>query len=148
MKKLFVQVFDFFSSIKLAVILILTLAVILATGTFYEAAHGTENAQRVIYKSWFVTLEMFLLIVNLACAAIDRIPWKKHHIGFVVTHAGIITLLLGSFITQKQGIDGNVALGLNEATDSFIVTDQELHVYQTLDGKPWFLLHQKAVDFD
>ena len=77
MKKILVQVFDFFSSIKLAVILILSLAIIFATGTFYEAAHGTDNAQRVIYKSWYVSVEMFLLIVNLACAAIDRLPWKK-----------------------------------------------------------------------
>ena len=65
MKKILVGLFDFFSSIKLAVILILCLAVMLAVGTFYEAAHGTENAQRLIYKSWFMTTEMFLLIINL-----------------------------------------------------------------------------------
>src|SRR6202050_2745500 len=115
MKKSFKAVFNFFKSLKLAVILLLSLGAILAVGTFYEADYGTAAAQRVIYKSWFVSLEMFLLILNLACAAIDRYPWKKHHVGFVITHAGIITLIMGSFITQQKGIDGNIALGVTEA---------------------------------
>lgn len=148
MKKIFQRIFNFLSSLKLAVILILSLGAILATGTFYEAEYGTPDAQRVIYHSWFLSAEMFLLIINLACAAIDRYPWKKHHIGFVVTHAGIITLLIGSFITQRKGIDGTLALGINEASDNFMVEDTELHIYQNIDGKPFFILAREPVDFD
>lgn len=142
------KLFSFFSSVKLAVFLILSLGAILAMGTFYEAEYGTPAAQRVIYKSWFVSVEMMLLILNLACAAIDRYPWKKHHIGFVITHAGIITLIVGSFITQQKGIDGNIALGVNEATDNFFVPDNELHIYQSIDGRPFALLVQTPVDFE
>lgn len=148
MKSLPSQTFKFFSSLKLAVILILSLGAILAVGTFYEAEYGTPAAQRVIYKSWFVSLEMLLLIINLACAAMDRYPWKKHHIGFVVTHAGLITLIMGSFITQQKGIDGNIALGITEATDSFFVPDNELHIYQSIDGRPFALLVQTPADFE
>jgi hypothetical protein len=148
MKKCLVQVFDFFTSLKLAVILIVSLGAVLAVGTFYEAQFGTAAAQRVIYKSWYVSLEMILLIINLSCSAIDRYPWKKHHAGFVLTHMGIITLILGSFITQQKGIDGNIALSLNESTDSLFVADTELHIYQSLDGRPFALLAQKSVDFD
>jgi len=142
------KLFGFFSSLKLAVFLILSLGTILAVGTFYEAEYGTPAAQRVIYKSWFVSLEMMLLILNLACAAMDRYPWKKHHVGFVITHAGIITLIMGSFITQQKGIDGNIALGVNEATDNFFVSDNELHIYQSIDGRPFALLVQTPVDFE
>jgi hypothetical protein len=147
-KNLSHRLFDFFASLKLAVLLIISLATILAVGTFYEAAHGTADAQRVIYKSWFVSLEMLLLIINLTCAAIDRLPWRKYHIGFVVTHAGIITLIIGSLITQKRGIDGNLAIGINETANSFTVDDNELHIYQSVGGKPYSLLVQSAVDFD
>ena len=148
MKKVLNNCFDFFSSLKLAVILIISLATILAVGTFYESEYGTPAAQRVIYHSWFTSLEMVLLIINLTCAAIDRWPWRKHHIGFVVTHAGLITLIMGSFITQQKGIDGNMALGINEATDNFFVADTELHIYQSLDSRPFALLYQGPVDFD
>jgi hypothetical protein len=148
MKKVFHKLFDFFSSLKLAVILIISLATILAVGTFYESEYGTPAAQRVIYHSWFTSLEMLLLIINLTCAAIDRYPWKKHHVGFVTTHAGIITLIMGSFITQQKGIDGNIALGISEVTDNFFVSDTELHIYQSLDNRPFALLYQGPVDFD
>jgi hypothetical protein len=148
MKKFGYKLFDFFSSLKLAVILILGLGAMLAVGTFYEAAHGTADAQRVIYRSWYVSLEMLLLVINLACAAIDRLPWKKHHIGFVVTHAGLITLIFGSFVTQKRGIDGNLAIGINETSNNFSVDENELHIYQEVGGKPFSLLIQDAVDFD
>lgn len=148
MKRFAIKVFDFFSSVKLAVILLLSLSAILAVGTFYEADYGSAAAQRVIYHSWYVSVLMFLLIANLACAAIDRLPWRKYHIGFVTTHAGIIILILGSFITQQRGVDGTLAVGINEAADAFTVEDTVLRVYQNLDGKPFSLLFDKDVDFD
>jgi hypothetical protein len=148
MKRLALKIFDFCSSVKLAVILLVALSVVMAIGTFYEAEYGTADAQRIIYKGWFMTVLMILLIVNLACAAIDRMPWKKHHIGFVITHAGIIMLLVGSFITQKKGLDGTLALGMTETADNFMVPETELHVYQMFNGKPFALLLQKPVDFD
>ncbi|MDZ4677074.1 MAG: cytochrome c biogenesis protein ResB [Oligoflexia bacterium] len=126
----------------------ITLAAILAYGTFYEAEHGTAQAQRVIYKSWFMSLELCLLIINLTCAAIDRMPWKKNHVGFVITHSGIITLLLGSFITQQKGLDGSLPLSISETADSFMVPEAEFQVYQSFDGRPFALLLQSPVDFD
>lgn len=142
-----VKIFDFFSSIKLAVILILCFAVLTGLGTFYEAEYGTQEAQRVVYKSWYSILLMFVLVCNLACAAIDRMPWKKHHIGFVVTHLGIISLLMGSFITMQKGLDGSVALGISETTDTFLVPENEINVYQNFDGRPFAVLLQEEVDF-
>jgi hypothetical protein len=148
MKKLALKVFDFCSSVKLAVILLLSLSIIMAIGTFYEAEYGTADAQRIVYKGWYMTLLMVLLIINLSCAAISRMPWKKNHIGFVITHAGIIMLLIGSFITQKRGLDGTLALGITESSDNFLVQETELHVYQMFNGKPFALLLQRPVDFD
>ncbi len=148
MSKFLTGIFDFLSSVKLAVIIILAMAVLFAIGTFYEAEHGTPEAQRVIYKSWYAASLMFLLIINLSAAAIDRMPWKKNHVGFVITHAGIIVLIVGSFITQKKGLDGTLAIGPNETSDYFIVAENELHVYQNLDGRPFAILLQQAVDFD
>ena len=42
------------------------------------------------------------------CAAAIRFPWKKHQTGFVVTHAGIILMLLGSWLSQRGGVDANL----------------------------------------
>jgi hypothetical protein len=142
------KIFDFFSSVKLAVILIASIGSFLAYGTFYESSHGTQMAQKLVYHGWLASLLMGLLIINLACAALDRFPWKKHHIGFVVTHLGIITMLIGAFLTQQKGLDGSVYIGINEKTKRFMTSDTELRVYQSLDEKPYVLLVNQAVDFD
>lgn len=146
--KILSQLFDIFSSVRLAVALLLSLAVILAYGTVYESNHGTPDAQRVVYKSIYLSILMFLLILNLACAAIDRLPWKKHHIGFVTTHMGIITLIYGSFLTQQRGLDGSLALSVQQESNIFILPETDLQAFQSFDGRPFSILFQKAVDFD
>ena len=46
-----------------------------------------------------------LLAVNVLCAALIRIPWKRHQTGFVITHAGILTLMFGAYLSRCEGID-------------------------------------------
>lgn len=45
------SIFKFFASLKLAVILLVALAVILAVATFYESAYDTKTAQYLVYRS-------------------------------------------------------------------------------------------------
>lgn len=144
----FKKIFNFFSSIKLAVIILVSLSIFLSYGTFYESANGTQMAQKLVYHSWFSVLLMALLVLNLACAVIDRYPWKKHHTGFIITHAGIIIMIFGSFITQQKGLDGSIYLPVNEKAKHFIINETELRVYQSLDDKPFVLLVNEKVDFD
>ena len=84
----------FFGNLKFAVVIILLFAVSLGYGTFMESYHGTEYANRLIYKSyWFmgIQLGMFLSILS---ATLIRLPMKKHLYGFYVIHAGLITLFI------------------------------------------------------
>ncbi|MBK9294064.1 MAG: cytochrome c biogenesis protein ResB [Oligoflexia bacterium] len=142
------KIFKFFSSLQLAVPLLIAISIFLAYGTFYEAEYGTVMAQKHVYHSLTSMLLMGLLIINLACAVIDRYPWKKHHIGFIITHAGIITLLFGAFITQQKGLDGSLYLPINEKSKYFVTPDTEIRVYQSIDEKPYVLLINDKIDFD
>ena len=131
---IFRKIFHFLSSLKLAVIVLISFAYVLALGTVQESLHGTAYAQEAVYRTpWFSTL-MLLLGVNVLCAALSRWPWKKHHLGFVVTHAGIITILIGSFVTQKWGVDGSIALAEGENTNRISLTDPLIQV-SSVDAK-------------
>ncbi len=113
-----------FGSLKTAVVTLTALAITLAWGTFYESAHGTPAAQRDIYHSaWFSAL-MGLLAINLAAVALLRYPWKRHQTGLVVTHLGIIVLLIGAMIGFQFGVDGHITLTEGASTDT-VVFDQE-----------------------
>ncbi len=128
MSRIFKSIFNFLASLKLAVIVILGLAYVLALGTIYESLYGTPIAKEKVYGTvWFSVLLLFLGI-NVFCAALSRYPWKKHHTGFVITHLGIITILIGSFITQKWGVDGSMALAEGEAGDRVVLSESLLQV--------------------
>lgn len=116
-------IFRFLASLKLAVILLISLAIILAVATFYESAYDTKTAQYLVYRSPLFALFLAGLGVNLAASALMRYPWKKALTGFVVTHVGIIIILIGSLVNMFSGIDGTMALEEGE-TSSRVTLDQ------------------------
>ena len=48
--------------------------------------------------------------MNILCAALIRYPWKKRQTGFVVTHAGLLILLLGSYYSVRTADEGQVGM--------------------------------------
>ena len=108
------RLFDFLASLRLAVVVLVTLLVVLTVAMVYESEHGTPAVRRAVYSApWFDGL-LALLGVNVAAAALKRYPWRRDQIPFVVTHAGIITILIGSFVTRHWGVDGTLALAEGE----------------------------------
>ncbi|MCA9270725.1 MAG: hypothetical protein KDA41_19725, partial [Planctomycetales bacterium] len=95
-------------SLSLAVFVIAGLALTLAMGTFVEAAHGTPAAQFGVYQTWWFNCLLALLAINIFFAAAIRYPWKRHQTGFVITHIGILVLLLGTGLSRKYGIDAQI----------------------------------------
>lgn len=111
-------------SLKLAVPLLATLAAVIAVATVLEADHGRAYAQWYVYQSgWFVGL-LALLGVNIFFAAISRWPWKRHQIGFVVTHLGLLVLLAGSIQTFFTGVEGQVTLAEGESASKMLIPQQ------------------------
>jgi hypothetical protein len=135
------RVFDFLSSLRLAVVVMVTLALACLTATIYESKHGTPAAQRYFYQTgWFAGI-LITLGINIFCAMMSRYPWKKHHIGFVLAHIGILTLLTGSLISLRFGFDGNMAILEGDTTDRIRLLQKIVDV-QTEGGA------RTRVDFD
>ena len=120
------SVYRFLASLKLAVIGLSSLAALLAYATFFESWYGTEAARAYVYRSPVFYIVNMMLFANILCAATIRYPWKRHQIGFVVTHLGLLTLISGSFISQKLTDDGQVGLAEGEQTSQLIRTQQPI----------------------
>lgn len=140
-----VKTFKFFASLKLAIFILATLISVLAAATFVESFHGADAARILIYESpWFAAL-LIVLAMNLAAAALDRLPWKKKHIGFVITHLGIIVILAGALVTQKTVVDGQMAMAEGETEYRISLPKPLLYIYSETDGLDWiFPLKKKA----
>lgn len=103
-------IFKFLSSIKLSVPVMIALLIASIAGTIAESNYNAEYASLTIYKTWWFMLILFLLWVNILFAALSRLPWKKKHTGFVITHLGMLMLLFGSVLTMWWGIDGTMQI--------------------------------------
>jgi hypothetical protein len=135
------KVFRFFSSVKLAVVVLFGLTAALAVATFLESAYDTPTAQYYIYKSWMFLGLLALLGVNILCSALSRLPWKKRHIPFLLAHLGILMLLAGSWLTQKFGLDGNLRITEGETSSVVELDNSALLVIEKNNVKrvpvPW-----------
>lgn len=133
--KMIQGLFKFFSSVKLAVISILLLSTVLAFATVMGSYYGMRGSQIVVYQRWWFGGVLFLLGLNVFCAAMSRYPWKLRQAGFVVTHLGIIVILVGAFVTQQFGIDGNMPVQENKQSSELILNDLKLTLHDQKTGK-------------
>src|SRR5947207_7483264 len=138
-------IFEFFSSLKLAVVLLAVLIAGAIVGTLYESSFDAKVARTYVYgASWF-NAWLILLGANLTASALSRWPWKKYHSAFLITHLGIITLLIGSLIGRIFGVEGTITLFKGEPPTNRLLVDQhQLRVHDVdgiIKGYPAEFLH-------
>ena len=127
------QALAFLSSLRLAVVTMVTLGSVCAFATFYEARNGTPAVQRDIYHTPWFTFLLALLGTNVVAVMVSRYPWTKHHIGFLTAHVGILTILLGSVLSLFGGLDSNMPLYEGETSNRVMLLEKALQV-TTPDG--------------
>src|SRR5438477_2272513 len=128
------RVAQFFASLKLAVFLLALLIVAAITGTIYESSFDAKVARAYVYGAPWFNLWLTFLAANLAVSALSRWPWRKHHVAFLVTHLGIITLLTGSLIGRIWGTEGSVTLFKGEPPTNRLLMDQRQLRVHDVDG--------------
>ena len=119
----------------------------IASGTFIEARLDAYAARRMIYESWMMYVTMGLLIYNLTIVMVDRLPWQKKHYPFILVHIGIITMILGGYVTQKWGVDGTVSVPIQGKNNFVSLPQTDLVVYATFDGDRYTKMFEQEVDF-
>lgn len=138
-------VFEFFASLKLAVVLLAVLIIAAIAGTIYESSFDAKVARAYVYGAPWFNVWLVLLGANLACSALSRWPWRKHHLAFLITHLGIITLLIGSLIGRIWGIEGIITLFKGDPpTNRLLVDQRQLRVHDVdgiVKGYPAEFLH-------
>ena len=139
-------IFEFFASLKLAVVLLAVLIVGAIVGTLYESTFDAKVARTYVYGAPWFNAWLILLGLNLTASALSRWPWKKHHSAFLITHLGIITLLIGSLIGRIFGVEGTITLFKGDPPTNRLLVDQhQLRVHDVdgmIKGFPADFLHR------
>jgi hypothetical protein len=145
--KLLESIFNFLSSLKLAVFIIISFACVAAVGTITEAKYDAEVAGQLVYRSIWMYSVLGALIINLIAVMISRWPWQRRHVGFVMAHIGIITTLFGAYLTQTEGVDGTLSFEPGQSQKYVVVKNRDLIVYATMDGDNVRPVFQEEVNF-
>jgi len=111
------------ASLKMTVGLLVALLVALAAGTLVESAQGTEAAGRLVYHAAWFRVVLVLFGVNTLCALILRWPPTNHRIGFFVTHAAMLVILVGALVTDRFKTEGQLALWEGEEGSEILLPD-------------------------
>lgn len=127
---------------------IIAIGTLVAWGTIIEARYmDAKIAQETVYHSWLSYLIFLCFSINLTAVIFSRYPWKKHHIGFISAHIGILTLLAGSLLTRYYGVDGSMSIPIGESANQVMVGETDLFVYTTFTGESYRKIHEVRVNF-
>lgn len=121
-------------SLKLAVILLITIAGAIAFATIMESKFDSAVARYYIYNAAWFNVWLLALALNLLCAAFTRWPWQKKHVGFVLTHAGIILMLTGAVVGRIWGFEAFVTLDKTKPPENRLVMHEDILTIDTSSG--------------
>lgn len=121
-------------SLKLAMLLLFTIALAIAIATVAESRFDTAVAHHYFYQAFWFNCWLVVLGINLACAALTRWPWQRKHLGFVITHLGIITLLFGAMFGRLNGFEAFLTLHKDQPQKRLITRETILTVQSARDG--------------
>ena len=122
------------SSLGLSIILFSFLMVLTYLGTLYQVEHGLYEAQKKYFESMFLFhqawgvipiplpggyLVLMLLFVNLLCGGVLRMRKGWGQAGMLISHAGILILLIGGFVTFQYSTSGHLTLYEGERSNLY-----------------------------
>ena len=112
------SIYHFLGSIYLAIGLIATAAALTIAGTLIESKTDSHQyAAQFTYKSPWFALLLWGFFINILFSATRRWPFKKKHVPFLMTHAGLLMILGGVLIKNYFGLQGSMGLIEGSASD-------------------------------
>ena len=132
------QLWRWLAATETAIALMITLAVVLALATVFEGVWGPSAGRQYIYHSWWFVLLISLLGINVFASLLARFPWRRHQAGFVMTHVGLLVLIIGAAQSLVGGIEGRVSLTEGDMSDRIWLTQPTNRIQQVwlrLSGK-------------
>ncbi len=118
------SVYRFFTSFKLATVVLVLMTVVTLLGTLGQVEIGLHAAKEKYFYSWFFVDRIFglpivlpgglplmsLLFLNMTLGAVVKVKKRWKGAGLLVSHIGMLMLLAGGFVTWAFSTDGYMAL--------------------------------------
>lgn len=132
-------------SVWFAVFLLGGLLSLLTFSTLFESRYGTPAAQKAFYTTPWFDAFLGLFWINIFCATLKRLPFRRKHTGFILTHIGILTLLIGAFVARLGSVEGQMTLFEGEKWNRIRLEGYEIQAH--LPDKPTYVYSLAPKDY-
>ncbi len=134
------------SSVKIAVVCLGLLFILVFWGTIAQVHQGLFIAQKRFFHSWIffvlgflpfpgAQLVLWVLFINLICAAIVHFSYLKSHIGILIIHFGLLFYFVAAFITFHVSQESQLTLLEGSGSNvSLTYHDWELSIWKGEDA--------------
>ncbi|MBX3408725.1 MAG: cytochrome c biogenesis protein CcsA [Phycisphaeraceae bacterium] len=133
---MFRQILSVLASLRLTVALLALSMVLIFVGTLAQARIGVWEAVEIYFRSMVAWIDLqllvperlartpwsipfpggallgVLLLINLLAAHAARFSLTRRRVGVIITHAGLVLLLIGEFITAIYADEGLMSIGV------------------------------------
>ncbi len=129
-----IRLFHFLGSVYFAIILIASVALIVIVGTFLESMTESHRfAAHFTYGNPVFVALLWGFFINILFSALRRWPFKIKHIPFLITHWGLLMILLGVLVKNYYGLQGNMLILEGTGTHSVLLPDTYHLAFETKD---------------
>lgn len=131
----------FIGSVYFTLILIAAVAIIVMVGTFLES-YSTSHlfASQLTYGNPLFALLLWFFFLNILVSTLLRWPFRKGHIPFLITHAGLLMILGGQLVKHYYGTQG--VMQISEGCTSCEYFTEHSQSLQLIDQEGNRLLYQ------
>lgn len=113
------------SSLKLSVVVLTLFLIIVFVGTLAQVDLGIYYAQKKYFQSFFVFYDLgvirypilpggyllgWLFSINLVAAMLVKFKWTKRNLGLLITHIGLLALVIGSGVAGAITTESQMAI--------------------------------------
>ncbi len=133
MKKIYFRLF----STSAAGLYMILFAVAIGVATFIENDYGTSAAQKIIFKSrWFEVL-LFLFGISILTNIFRFRMLQQKKYSTLLFHAAIIIILIGAGVTRYFSFEGSMHIREDSASNMFISADTYVVFEARQNGKSY-----------
>jgi hypothetical protein len=129
---------ELIGSMRVAVVLLIYLGVVTFFGTFAQREWDAFTVQKELFEAWWAwtppslpfgipsglpmpggLLTMTLLFCNLVVGGLVRIRWRRRNTGILITHLGMVLLLLAGWVKYQFSVSGFLSLYVGTSGNTF-----------------------------
>lgn len=115
-------VYRFLGSLWCAIFLMFSLLGLIIFGTFVESYTESHYlSEKWVYSSPFFKIILGGLFINILFSSLQRYPFRKGHIPFLITHLGLLLIILGVILKNYYGLQGVISLREGEEKNRYFL---------------------------